>query len=161
MTTAASSATGRDYSGVSTAQLVEVYERHTNFTDIGLLAEVTGMDEGNLKKILVDQKYPWTGLHIADTILLGIGQDIEVLAHHGEITIVPGAAKFKGAEKMVADTQWLLETSGSAPMDDDEVAARIAELTTLRETLCATSDKQREILERDAARIKARQARKA
>lgn len=164
--------TGRDYSGVPTAQLAEVYHRYTTYSDIGLFAEKIGMEEGNLKKILLTQKYPFTGLHNADLILLGLGLNISQLARTGEITVVPAGEKWHSADRIVADLQWMRETSGSyateegeivgsTPMDDNEVAAHIAKLKELRVTLCAPSDKQREILERDVARLKARQARNA
>lgn len=165
-----------------------MYYRYTPYTDIGKFAEHIGMEEGNLKKILVTQKYAFTGLDKADRILLGLGLTITQLEMRGEITVVP-SAKANSAKKMADDMErtkleelrpmgnhahvgrfldqapieevraWGLRDSALLHGFDRDVF--IESLKTTREVVCAPTIEQRAVLERDKARIKAAKAAKA
>lgn len=119
------------------------------------------MDERDLKKVVLTQNYTFTGLKVADEILLGLGLNISWLVRSGELTIVPAHERWKSAERMVEDEKWVAELRGLPAPTEAEIEERIAALTELRRTLCVETSEQRDRLDRDAARTRARLARKA
>lgn len=149
---------------MATSQLAEVYARHVD-TDIRSFADRIGMDERDLKKVVLTQNYAFTGLKVADEICMGFGYSISDLVRLGELTIVPAHERWRSAERMAADEVWLAEVSEWPDEDTgemlpmpvptpEEVEARVQELKKLRATLCAETEHQRARLDSDAQRAR-------
>lgn len=120
--------TTRDYTGVSTRELGEIFQRH--FPPDALLgdfAELVEIDDRELKRIVYTYNYQFVGLDKADRILLGLGLNISHLVSLGEITIVP--ANNKGAAIQMAEDEFWVNEETPTPQ---QVLARAEELRELR-----------------------------
>lgn len=96
----------RDYSGVPTAELADHFRRYQKSTgvDFRAFAKNVGMEERELKKILISQEYAFTGLRLADRILLGMELNVSQMAEAGDIHVVCRDAR-TCAKQLVLD-QW-------------------------------------------------------
>jgi hypothetical protein len=118
----------RDYTGVSTRELGEIFQRH--FPADAFLAdfaEAIGVDDRELKRILINHTYQFVGLDKADRILLELGLNISHLVSLGEITVVPAGNK-RAAIQMADDEFW---AKGETPTRE-QLECRAAELRDLR-----------------------------
>lgn len=147
----------RDYSGVPTSELAAVYAEYKDTNDFAIFADRIGMDERDLKKVLVTQLYPFTGLRVADKILMGIGQNLSALVLAEELHIVPARDSMSTAMKMVEDEiscntcERLADPEGPCPtcqgtgiepgreMTKAQKQDRAHELVVLRRELCYPS----------------------
>lgn len=160
----------RDYSGAPTSELATLWEKYTD-TDLVTFAERIGMDDRDLKKIVIYQNYAFTGLRAVDMIVTGLGLDLHSLVEDGELHIVPSRATVSTARKIAEDEFW---TTHEESIHDehsvrvlereliereDEIVARALELVELRNTLCAYSEAQQDRVRRDSERSNQRQKR--
>lgn len=145
----------RDYSGFATAEVAAVYDRYID-TDLVTFASRIGMDERDLKKIVQTQNYTFTGLRVADEIVIGLGQNVGHLIEIGELHVVPARDSANAARRIVEDEYWVEDLDVPT---ESEMEERIAELLELRRTLCIKSPEQEERLRRDSQRSMDRQAR--
>lgn len=173
----------RDYSGVATDRLAAIYNRYVDVDHTTFAARI-GMNERQLKSIVHHIEYPWTGLGNADKIILGLGLAPDVLGSD-ELPIVPGglqnveiAAQYMIEDRLYAEisSEWdapffdleteegqnahkLMETLIKREINE-RLTAREADLAIERMKLVASkpvpNEEQRERLDRDAARTKAR-----
>lgn len=165
----------RDYSGVPTAELAALYNERTD-CDLRTFAARIEMDERDLKKVVVSQHYPFTGLFVADKIVTGLGENISALIGDGELHLIPARGSRNAARRIVEESILTendevcvvheidsiegLEALGIGVPSDEEIEKRIAKLLALRGELAIKSPEQEERLRRDAERSSVRLARK-
>ena len=98
----------KDYTGFSTRAFSNIYNKYCQ-EDLNTVAERVppkgpnsrkGMDPRDLQRLVVNPEGKFTGLHLADRVMMAIGKNISTLVHNGEIIIVP--APFKGAAMKMA-----------------------------------------------------------
>jgi len=142
--------------------------------DLRSFAYRIGMDERDLKKVVVSQNYAFTGLKVADLICMGLGFSIADLARRGTLTIVPGSEHWNSSVRMAQDEYRTalegvldpetIETTplalaykmaGLEPPEPEEIEDRADALRWLRERLVQETDEQRERLVRDRGRSQA------
>ena len=123
----------RDYTGVATWQLSEVFHRYNQNTMEQVSAHIPfGMHVRDLKKVVLTQAYAFTGLHVADRIFLAINKNISALAMSGEIIIIPANTK-AAPVRMAQDEFWI---KGIEPTQE-ELLYRASELEGLRDGMLA------------------------
>lgn len=165
----------RDYSGVPTAELAVLYQEKTD-CDYRTFAARIGMDEGDLKKIVVTQKYAFTGLTWADKIVMGLGENLSLLVHDDRLHIIPARGSLNAARRIIEDTLVLsaTETMEEArlsikdvidqgllpPTSVKEMQRRAEKLIALRGELALATPEQADRLRRESERSKERLARK-
>ena len=124
----------KDYTGVSTRQLGDVYAKYTDVDDIEIFASRIGRDVRDLKRVLVTQNYQFVGLDYADNICLGMGLTIGSLTRSGELTVVP--ARGNTAAKQMAQDEWQTENEDEdgncEPPTQEWIDQRAEELIKLR-----------------------------
>ena len=132
----------KDYSGVPTSELAAVYARYAD-VDFGIFADRIGHDERDLKKVLISQYYPFTGLRIADEICMGLDRNVTHLIFNGELHIVPARESLATAMKIVED--YLYAQQAYAPefeMTKIEKQVMAQGLVDLRRELCQPTEAQ-------------------
>jgi hypothetical protein len=141
----------RDYTGVSTRELGEIFQRFfPEDAELLYFAQEVGIDDRELKRIVYLNTYQWVGLDKADRILLGLGLNISHLASIGEITIIPASNK-RAAIQMAGDEFW---AKGETP-SPDELETRADELRKLRGwVLGPKTDLQEQVSEKERQRKK-------
>lgn len=151
----------RDYAGVPTAELVALYEQYSD-TDLVTFAARIGMDERDLKKIVLTQDYAFVGWTKTEKILEGLGLNSSVLLNQGLLHEVPARDSRKTAQKLAEDEFWRKVEVGDrlSPPTEREMNERITELLALRDETVVKSPEQAERLRRDSERAQARTAQK-